>query len=105
VDARRSTLSGTGQYERVGETLWVKGSTDSLGNFVLEERYSEGQITGTFKGKFSDGCQVMQGYFAKPDGSRLQPFEFRQVHSETQQKVPNQDCGADKVTQEPNSDH
>ena len=76
-----STLLGTEQYERVGKSLWLKGTADSLGNFVIEERFPENQITGIFKGKFSDNCQVMQGYFSKPDGSRLQPFEFRQVHS------------------------
>jgi len=64
-----------------------------LGNFVLEERYPEDQITGILKGKFSDGCQVIQGYFSKPDGSRLQPFELRQVHSVgTQRQFPDQDA-------------
>ena len=57
----------------------VQYSGDSLGNFVIEERYPEDQVTGIFKGKFSDVCQAMTGYFSKPDGSRLQPFEFRAV--------------------------
>ncbi|MGA8430308.1 MAG: hypothetical protein WB729_10840 [Candidatus Sulfotelmatobacter sp.] len=76
---KNATLSGTEEYQRVGKKLWLRGSVDSLGNFVLEERYPEDQVTGIFKGKFSDGCQTMQGYFSKPDGSRLQPFELRQV--------------------------
>ena len=88
-----ATLSGTEQYQRIGKTLWLKGSIDGLGNFVLEERYPEDQITGILKGKFSDGCQVIQGYFSKPDGSRLQPFELRQVHSVgTQRQFPDQDA-------------
>ena len=74
-----TTLSGTEQYERIGTILWLKGTGDSLGNFVIEERYPEDQVTGIFKGKFSDVCQAMTGYFSKPDGSRLQPFEFRAV--------------------------
>ncbi len=90
---KNATLSGTEQYQRIGKTLWLRGSIDSLGNFVLEERYPEDQITGIFKGKFSDGCQVMQGYFSKPDGSRLQPFELRQVRSAgTQRQIPDQDA-------------
>jgi hypothetical protein len=90
---KNATLSGTEQYQRIGKTLWLRGSIDSLGNFVLEERYPEDQITGIFKGKFSDGCQVMQGYFSKPDGSRLQPFELRQVHSVgIQPQIPDQDA-------------
>jgi hypothetical protein len=91
--AENASLSGTEQYQRIGKTLWLKGSIDGLGNFVLEERYPEDQITGILKGKVSDGCQVMQGYFSKPDGSRLQPFELRQVHSVgTQRRVPDQDA-------------
>jgi hypothetical protein len=90
---KNTTLSGTEQYQRIGKTLWLRGSIDSLGTFVLEERYPEDQITGIFKGKFSDGCQVMKGYFSKPDGSRLQPFELRQVRSVgTQRRNPNQDA-------------
>ena len=74
-----ASVSGTEQYQRVGKTLWLKGSSDTLGNIVLEERYPEDQVTGIFKGKFSDSCQLMKGYFSKPDGSRLLPFELRQV--------------------------
>jgi hypothetical protein len=70
----------------------LRGSIDGLGNFVLEERYPEDQITGIFKGKFSDGCQMMQGYFSKPDGLRLQPFELRQAHSVgTPGRIPDQE--------------
>lgn len=85
------TLSGTEQYQRIGKTLGLRGTADTLGNFELEERYPEDQTTGIFKGKFSDGCQVMQGYFSKPDGSRLLPFELRQVHPVGTQQVPDQD--------------
>jgi hypothetical protein len=93
---KNATLSGTEQYQRIGKTLWLRGSIDSLGNFVLEERYPEDQITGLFKGKFSDGCQVMQGYFSKPDGSRLQPFELRQVHwVGSERQIPDQDAPQD----------
>jgi hypothetical protein len=72
-------LSGTEQYARIGETLWLKGTADSLGNFVLEERYPKDRVTGIFQGKFSPDCGTMTGYFSKPDGSRLQPFEFREA--------------------------
>jgi hypothetical protein len=72
-------LTGTEQYERIGQTLWLKGTSDGLGNFALEELYPEDTVTGIFKGKFSDVCQTMTGYFSKPDGSRLQPFEFHAV--------------------------
>lgn len=76
---RRSELSGTEQYARIGKTLWLKGTVDSLGNFVLKEYYPKDQVTGIFQGKFSQNYGAMTGYFSKPDGSRLQPFEFREV--------------------------
>ena len=78
---RGAVLSGTHQYVEVGKTLWLKGRIDFFGNFALEEEYPEGQVTGTFKGKLSDACRTMTGYFSKPDGSRLQPFDFREVQA------------------------
>lgn len=85
-----ASLSGTEQYQRIGKTLWLTGSTDALGNVVLEERYPEDRVTGIFKGTFSNRCQLMQGYFSKPDGSRLLPFEFRHVHLGGNLQVPDQ---------------
>jgi hypothetical protein len=73
-----TTISGTEQYLRVGKTLTLRGSVDSLSNFQIEERYPEDQVTGLFKGKISPDCRVLTGLFSKPDGSRLQPFEFRE---------------------------
>ncbi len=82
-----ATLSGTEQYVRVGTTLWLRGQVDSFGNFVLEERYPEDRVTGLFKGSFSGGCRTMTGYFSKPDGSRLQPFEFHEVGATSGKRV------------------
>ena len=76
---QNTTLSGTEQYVRIGTTLWLQGTADSLGNLVLEERYPKDVVTGIFKGSFSQGCSVISGLFSKPDGSRLQPFELREV--------------------------
>ena len=81
LTANRTTLSGTEQYVRIGKTLWLTGQIDSFGNFVLEERYPRDRLTGIFKGRFSLGCQTMSGYFSKPDGSRLLPFEFQEPQS------------------------
>ena len=74
-----ATVSGTEQYLRIGKTLWLQGTADSLGNLVVEERYPKDRVTGIFKGKFSQDCQTIAGFFSKPDGTRLQPFEFREV--------------------------
>lgn len=76
---RDATVSGTEQYLRIGTTLWLQGTVDSLGNVVMEERYPKDVVTGIFKGTFSSGCRVISGLFSKPDGSRLQPFEFREL--------------------------
>jgi hypothetical protein len=76
-----AALSGTEQYLRIGTTLWLEGSADSLGNVVIEERYPKEVVTGIFKGAFSPGCRDISGLFSKPDGSRLQPFEFHEVNA------------------------
>jgi len=76
-------LSGTEQYTKIGKTLWLSGRVDSFGNLVLKEHYPRNHLTGTFEGTFSSGCQSMSGYFSKPDGSRLLPFEFQQDSATT----------------------
>jgi hypothetical protein len=74
-------VSGTEQYVRVGKTLWLQGAADSLGNLVVEERYPKDFVTGIFKGALSQDCRMISGFFSKPDGSRLQPFEFREAEA------------------------
>jgi hypothetical protein len=78
---QNATISGTEQYSRIGTTLWLQGTADSLGNVVIEERYPKDQLVGIFKGHFSQGCQLISGLFSKPDGTKLQPFEFREAGS------------------------
>lgn len=73
-----ANVSGTEQYEGIGKTLRLAGHIDTFGNFELSEQYPGEHVTGIFKGEFSRGCQTMGGYFSKPDGSRLLPFEFQQ---------------------------
>jgi hypothetical protein len=86
-----STVSGTEQYLRTGKTTWLLGTADSLDNLVIKERYPEDQITGIFKGRFSQGCQVITGFFSKPDGSRLEPFEFREIGTAARHDVDGSD--------------
>ncbi len=76
---QNTILSGSEQYAKIGKTLWLAGIVDSLGYFTIEERYPKDRVTGILKGKFDVGYQTMSGYFSKPDGSRLQPFEFNEV--------------------------
>jgi len=69
-------FSPGGQY---GKTLWFKGKVDSLGNFKLNEYYPENQLMGILDGKFSQDYRQMSGYFSKPDGSGLEPFELEET--------------------------
>jgi hypothetical protein len=66
------------------------GKIDSLGNFELKEFYPKDNVTGLLRGKFSLDYRVMTGYFSKPDGSRLEPFEFQEAEgtSPTSQPAP-----------------
>jgi len=78
------TVSGTEQYARIGTTLWLQGKADSLGTLVIEERYPKDKVTGIFKGKISQDCRAIAGFFSKPDGSALQPFELHQAGAVSQ---------------------
>ncbi len=69
-------ISGTEVYRRVGKTLFLKGKVDSADHFKIEERYPKDKLTGFFEGDFSTNFGKMTGYFSKPDGSQLQPFEL-----------------------------
>lgn len=73
------TVSGTEQYVRIGTNLWLQGKADSLGDLLIEERYPKDKVTGIFKGKISQDCRAITGFFSKPDGSALQPFEFHEA--------------------------
>ena len=72
-------VSGFGKYTQGGKSFWLKGEADSLGNFKLNEYHPENQLTGRLEGKFSADYRQMSGYFSKPDGSNLEPFEFQET--------------------------
>jgi hypothetical protein len=74
-------VSGTEEYVGIGKTLWLQGTADSLGNLVVEERYPKDVVTGIFKGALSQDCRMISGFFSKPDGSRLQPFEIHEAEA------------------------
>jgi len=74
-----SDLSGVSPSGQQGKTLWFKGKVDSLGNFKLGEYHPENQLIGTLEGKFSQDHRQMSGYFAKADGSGLEPFALQQT--------------------------
>jgi len=76
---QNQVLSGTEQYAKVGKTLWLTGTVDSLGYFTLQESYPKDHATGILKGKFDAGFETMSGYFSKPDGSQLLPFDFHEL--------------------------
>jgi hypothetical protein len=103
ITRQNAVLSGTERYARIGKTLWLAGAVDLLGNFIIEERYPKDRITGVLKGRFDADYQTMSGYFSKPDGSLLQPFEFHEVQPVgTQRQSPSQqDCGTNGSTAEP----
>jgi hypothetical protein len=90
---QKTIVSGTEQYASVVKPLWLTGVVDSLGHFVIEERYPKDRVTGIFKGKFDVGYRRMSGYFSKPDGTELQPFEFHELKPiEEQQTPPQENC-------------
>lgn len=72
-------LSGVAPFEVKDKAAWFTGKVDSLGNFKLNEYYPKEQLIGIFDGKFSQDYRQMTGYFSQPDGSGLEPFEFKET--------------------------
>lgn len=72
-------LSGFAPFAYGDKAAFFKGKVDSLGNFELKEYYPEKQLVGVLDGKFSDDLRQMTGYYSKPDGSGLEPFELKQT--------------------------
>jgi hypothetical protein len=73
-------LSGFAPFAYGDKTAFFKGKVDSLGNFELKEYFPENHLVGLLDGKFSENWQQMSGYYSKPDGSGLEPFELEQVN-------------------------
>jgi hypothetical protein len=103
IKRQTKILSGTQQYAKSGKTLWLTGVVDSSGYFMLEERYPQNRVTGILKGRFAADYQTMSGYFSKPDGSRLQPFEFHEVQptGTKGQVASQQNCEPEESAGEP----
>lgn len=76
LTGKNKNLSGTEEYARTGKTLWLVGKMDTFGNILLHEEYPQGHVTGIFTGQLSASCKQVSGYFSKPDGSELLPFEL-----------------------------
>ena len=49
ITRQNAVLSGTEQYAKIGTTLWLAGTVDLLGNFIIEERYPKDRVTGIFQ--------------------------------------------------------
>jgi len=100
---QNQVLSGTEQYAKVGKTLWLNGTVDSLGYFSLKESYPKDNATGILKGKFDAGFQTMSGYFSRPDGSRLLPFDFHELQpTATEEQSPSlKNCETEHSTAPP----
>lgn len=96
IARQKELLSGTERYAKTGNAAGLTGVVDSLGNFMIEERYPK-SVSGIFKGKFDVGYQTMSGYFSKPDGSDLQPFEFHEL-----QPTNAQGQGREQAPSQPN---
>jgi hypothetical protein len=93
ITRQKTILSGTEQYATIGKPLWLTGVVDSLGHFIIEERYPKDRVTAVFKGKFDVGYRTMAGYFSKPDGTELQPFDFHELQPTAEEQVhPQNNC-------------
>lgn len=70
-------LSGTYSYKSQRKPMKISGTTDDNDFFILNEFNEKGNMTGVFKGKYSDGLII--GEWSKPDGIKTMPFSIKET--------------------------
>ena len=76
-------LTGSYSYERIGQSITLKGQIDAQGNVTLAEFDSAGRQTGRFKGKLEPDEErtdafILDGTWARPDGSHETSFDLHE---------------------------
>src|SRR5205085_1265260 len=74
-------LTGSYSYERIGQSITLKGQIDPQGNVTLAEFDNAGRQTGKFKGKLEPDEErtdafTLDGTWTRPDGSRETSFSL-----------------------------
>lgn len=68
-------LEGVYQYDGANDDLLLSGSMKDTGQFTIEERNRNGQLTGSWKGVF-DSVWIARGIWIAPDNQRTLPFKL-----------------------------
>ncbi|HYX43375.1 MAG TPA: hypothetical protein VE821_16835, partial [Pyrinomonadaceae bacterium] len=76
-------LTGSYSYERIGQSITLKGQIDPQGNVTLAEFDNAGRQTGQFKGKLEPDEErtdafILDGTWARPDGSHETSFDLHE---------------------------
>ncbi|HYX41436.1 MAG TPA: hypothetical protein VE821_07055, partial [Pyrinomonadaceae bacterium] len=76
-------LTGSYSYERIGQSITLKGQIDPQGNVTLAEFDSAGRQTGQFKGKLEPDEErtdafILDGTWTRPDGSHETSFDLHE---------------------------
>src|SRR5205085_705017 len=76
-------LTGSYSYERIGQSITLKGQIDPQGNVTLAEFDSAGRQTGRFKGKLEPDEErtdafILDGTWTRPDGSHETSFDLHE---------------------------
>jgi len=76
-------LTGTYSYERIGQSITLKGQVDAQGNVTLAEFDTAGRQTGQFKGKLEPDEErtdafILDGTWARADGSHETSFDLHE---------------------------
>src|SRR5437868_9112920 len=74
-------LTGSYSYERIGQSITLKGQIDQQGNVTLAEFDSTGRQTGKFTGKLEPDEErtdalILDGTWTRPDGSHETSFSL-----------------------------
>jgi hypothetical protein len=77
-------LTGSYVYERIGQSITLKGQIDAQGQVTLQEFDATGRPTGKFNGKLGtdEGAEdfALSGTWTRPDGSHETYFSLVEQH-------------------------
>lgn len=72
-----NNLTGTYSYKSQSKPMKISGTSDENDFFTFNEFNEKGNMTGVFKGRYSDGLII--GQWSKPDGSIAMPFSLAET--------------------------
>jgi hypothetical protein len=77
---KQESISGHYYYDKIGMPLYLSGTMQDSGSFVLHEMNGKGEATGEFSGRFVSDTEI-KGTWTNPKTKKQYPFELKEVET------------------------